>query len=150
MSDFTLEALKRYVVMQLIESTSMQSSREFMSDVNSNAITTAETIKGINDMFTKPGQSTLQTPPPNYQPPQPPPVASPFAPPFAPPQNSIFGQQQAPVQPGFSNAQIVEMITKMHTEFSDMQNQMFNGLQELYNTVYQIGATVKNNSQPKP
>ena len=61
--DFTLEALKRYLVMQLIETSTMKNSTDVMNEINENALNTAKTMKGINSMWNSPFKNQQQQPP---------------------------------------------------------------------------------------
>jgi len=126
MGDIPLEILKRYLVLQLLESGSVKNSKELMQEVNANALETAKTLQGINAMF----GNRNTTPPP-------PPVQNPFNQP--PP---MFNQP-----PAYSNTQIIEMMNGMQKQFIDMQNQMFSGLQELYNTLQQLVLTIDNQNK---
>jgi len=125
-SDITLEILKRYLVLSLIESGSMTNSKDLMKEINDNAMQTAKNLKGINDMF----GSRPVAPPPQ--------MANPFNQQHPP----VFNQQQQ--EPAYTNAQIVNMITGMQNQFIDMQNQMFKGLQDLYNTLQSLVNAVDN------
>ena len=124
MDKFVLEALKRYVLLNLIESTSMGNSSDFMKTINANALETAQTVKEISMFGLKPNPQFVQQQPPVNNPP------NPFQNPC--PQNP-FGQN--PPIPELNNAQIIEFMTNMQNQFIDLQNNVFKGLQELYNSL---------------
>lgn len=147
--DFTIEALKRYLVMQLIDSTQVQNSRDFMTEINDNALNTAKTMKEMNDMF----GTKSQPQPPQYQPQsqqqsnyQQPNVfnqPNPLQPNYQhqqpqQPQNYGYPQQQQQ-QPNYQ--QLLEMVSSCEKRTLDMQQQItqiqvetFTGLQNIYNT----------------
>jgi len=134
MSGFVLEALKRYLVLQLIESTSMQSSTNTMSDINKNALQTAETMKGISDMF---GMKTPQ------------PQSSPIQDPFNPqPQGFQNPFEKAPPQQqqhqGYSNEQVVQLVADMQQQLIEIQKQTFDGLHAIYNALKEITLSFQN------
>ena len=133
MSGFVLEALKRYLVLQLIESTSMQSSTNTMSDINKNALQTAETMRGITDMF---GMKTT---------PQPSPIVDPFniqqqGQGFQNP----FEHQQSQQQQGYSNEQVIALVTDMQKQLIEIQKQTFDGLHAIYNALKEITLSAQN------
>jgi len=133
MSGFVFEALKRYLVLQLIESTEMQSSTNTMSDINKNALQTAETMRGISmNLF------GMNNPPP---PPQ-----TPIVDPFAPqPQQGFQNpfQQQQPQQ-GYSNEQVIALVTDMQKQLIAIQKQTFDGLHAIYDALKEITLHAQN------
>ena len=128
MSGFVLEALKRYLVLQLIESTSMQSSTNPMSDINKNALQTAETMKGISEMF---GMKTT---------PQPSPIVDPFNNQQQQGQGfqNPFEPQQPQQQQGYSNEQVIALVTDMQKQLIAIQKQTFDGLHAIYDALKEI------------
>jgi len=125
MSGFVLEALKRYLVIQLIENTSMQSSTNTMSDINKNALQTAETMKGISEMF---GSRTA-----------PPPQQSPIVDPFGQTQQQGFTNPFEPQQePGYSNEQVIALVSDMQKQLIEIQKQIFDRLHAIYNALKEI------------
>ena len=129
MGDIPLEILKRYLVLQLLESGSVKNSKELMQEVNANAFETAKTLKGINDMF---GTRTTPPPPPIFNP-------QPLPNPFNQPQQPAYQQP-----PAYTNTQVIDMMNTMQQQFIEMQNQMFKGLQDLYNGVQSLVLTLEN------
>lgn len=130
MADFITEALKRFVVMQFIESTTMSNSQDFMKELNSSAMNTAETLKGINDM------SIFGSRP--QQPQQP----------------NVFNQQNPFIQPQQPQAnddliQFVnetrQSITDVKNDMNDLKAQIFEGLQNLYQGLNQLASNLNNN-----
>ena len=126
--DFTLEALKRYLVMQLIETSSMQNSKEIMGDINQNALETAKTMKGITDMF-----GSRQ----NYQQ-QPNVLNQPN--PYYPPQQYQPGFSQQDEVMNFMN-QTRNEITAIKNDMNDLKAQIFDGLQSLNHAITQLTQT---------
>jgi hypothetical protein len=150
--DFTFEALKRYLVMQLIETSSMQNSKELMSDINQNALETAKTMKGINDMF---GSRNNQPPPQNNILNQP----NPFLPHE---QQQGFNQnfQQPNYQQQSPNHQLQEEFfkfkndvsmanTQIKNDINALKAEIFNGLQGLNHALTQLCHNMSNNQQPQ-
>jgi len=151
--DFTLEALKRYLVMQLIETSSMQNSKDLMTDINQNAFETAKTMKGINDMF---GRNN-QPPPPQQQnnilnQPNP----------FLPPEqqqgfNQNFQQQPNFQQPNYQQQdeffrfknEMSMSITQIKNDMNALKAEIFNGLQGLNHALTQLCHNMGNNNQPQ-
>jgi len=123
--DFTLEALKRYLVMQLIETSNMQNSSQLMSEINQNAIETAKTMKGITDMF---GSRNNQPQMPN--------VLNQQNPYYSQPQPYPgFGQQDELTN--FINSTRGE-ITSLKNDMNDLKAQIFDGLQSLNHAITQL------------
>ena len=127
--DFTLEALKRYLVMQLIETSSMQNSKEIMGDINQNALETAKTMKGITEMF-----GSRQ----NYQQQQPNVLNQPN--PYYPPQQYQPGFSQQDEVMNFMN-QTRNEITGIKNDMNDLKAQIFDGLQSLNHAITQLTQT---------
>lgn len=133
MSGFVLEALKRYLVIQLIENTSMQSSTNTMSDINKNALQTAETMKGISEMF---GSRTA--------PPQP---TTPIVDPFTQPQGFVNPFEPKQQQQGYSNEQVVQLVSDMQKQLIEIQKQTFDGLHAIYNALKEITLHYQSSNQ---
>jgi hypothetical protein len=134
MSSFVFEALKRYLVLQLIESTSMQSSTNTMSEINKNALQTAETMKGISmNLF-----GSNSTPPPQPQTP----IVDPFA--QQQPQQQGFTNPFEQRQQGYTNEQVVALVTDMQKQLVEIQKQTFDGLHAIYNALKEITLSAQN------
>jgi len=149
--DFTLEALKRYLVMQLIETSSMQNSKDLMTDINQNAFETAKTMKGINDMF---GRNNQPPPQQNNILNQP----NPFLPPEQ--QQGFNNYQQPNYQQQQPNHQLQEEFfkfkndvsmanTQIKNDINALKAEIFNGLQGLNHALTQLCHNMGNNNQPQ-
>ena len=132
--DVTLEALKRYLVMQLIETSTMKNSTDVMNEINENALNTAKTMKGINSMWNSPFKNQQQQPPNVFNGPNP----------YAPPPY----QQQ---QPAYSNEDIINFVNEMQqsqtalkNELNDLKAQVFDGMQNLHHSITQSLETMKS------
>ena len=105
----------------------MSNSQEYMKELNSAAINTAETLKGINEMSifgSKPQQ---------------------------PQQPNVFNQQNPFITPTPEtyNQDLVQFvnetrnsITEVKNEMNDLKAQIFEGLQNLYNGLNQLAGNI--------
>lgn len=134
--DFTLEALRRYLVLQFIESTQMKNT---MSEVNQNAIETAKAMKEIQTMFGMKNQpqSPIQNPFQQQQQTQ-----NPFA---STPSPDVFSQQQNYQMQQYQQA--VNMMTEMQKQFVELQKQIFDGLHGLYNLMTDLVNELKDRKE---
>jgi len=131
MSRVSLESLKRYLVLELIESSTKQNSKVIMQDTIDNALKVGRAMKEINSMFglgTTPQQPTQQAGIPNN-------VFN----------QSTQGQQINTEQHvAYTNQETIDVVTTMQKSMIEMQNKMFLGMQDVYNMLGALVAKIES------
>jgi hypothetical protein len=147
------EALKRYLVLSLIENEAMANNTKIMSDISQNAIKAAETMKVIDDMFWNKKKETpvMDNNYPNIN------NNNPYIPQAYPPQPPQQQQQMQPQQqfsyPAFqANSREAEerqqrvanyqlLVQNLYAQINNLQTQLFDGVQKIHQ---QVGEISKN------
>ena len=143
MSFTAIEALKRALVLDFIETNAVQNTNDTLNDANKRAMETAKTVKGIDMLFNQPTNTPIVDPISQTQPQQP----------------NIFEQQtqaQQPPQQKYSYDQIVELINGFQQQLVQMQQQVINqqkenfeGMRSVYEALKVLGANIQKTKEPQ-
>lgn len=141
---FAKEALKRYILLNLIEGEALANNSKIMDDISRNAIKAAETMKEIDNMFwskKKEFNPVMETyPPNNYQQPQqqaqqfaqqPPPVSYPV---FDASREASERQQR------IANYQM--LVQNLYAQVNTLQSQLFDSVQKIHQQISEISKTL--------
>ena len=141
------EALKRYILLSLIENEAMANNAKIMNDISQNSIKAAETMRTIDDMFwnkKKENPNPMETYPNNYNPP----VNN-----YPPQQPQV---QQYPPQinyPAFdANREAAErqqriasyqqLVQNLYSQINSLQTQLFDGVQKIHQQIGEISKSL--------
>lgn len=147
---FAKEALKRYILLNLIEGEALANNTKIMDDISRNALKAAETMKEIDDMFwnkKKEFNPVMEAyPPNNYQQPvqqqQQQQQAQQFAPQPPPVTYPVFdaSREASERQQRIANYQM--LVQNLYAQVNTLQSQLFDSVQKIHQQISEISKTL--------